>query len=171
MGGFSESNSLTFTMWYRYPFEIISQSFRQEIIWPLRIEFTPFNSKIGSFGKLNLTILVLQSMKVNQLWNQSIPKMTSKSTISSSTNSTWVILLGNIIREFHNNLFATTDSPTGVVNMKGSFRISGKISNIRATKGVKKDNVETRLSKAYTSIEKTCNIMVTTSGEVSCSPL
>ena len=66
MGGFSESKSLTFTMWYTHPLEIILKYFRQEILWPLGIEFPPFYSKIGSLGKLNLTILVLQSMEAKQ---------------------------------------------------------------------------------------------------------
>ena len=147
MGGFSESKYFTLTTCYKHPFEIILQALRQETIWPLGIEFPPFYSKIGSFGKLKLKILVLQSMKAKKLLNQSIPKMTSKSTISSCTYSTWVILLGNIIREFLYNLFETTDSPIRVVTMKNSFRISGKISNFLAIKGVTKDNIAPKSSK------------------------
>ena len=50
MGGFSESQSLTLTIWYRHPFKIILQALIQEIIRPLGIEFPPFQSKTGSFG-------------------------------------------------------------------------------------------------------------------------
>ena len=48
VGGFSESKSLTLTILYKHPFEIILQALRQEIIQPLGIEFPPFHSKRGS---------------------------------------------------------------------------------------------------------------------------
>ena len=44
MGGFLESKSMTLTMWYKHPFEIILQDLRQEMIRPLGIEFPPFNT-------------------------------------------------------------------------------------------------------------------------------
>ena len=49
-----------------------------------------------------------------------------------------------------------------VVTMKVSFRMSGKISNFLAIKGVTKENVAPKLSKAYTLIEKSCNIPLNT---------
>ena len=88
MGGFLEYKYLTLTIWYKHPFEIILQTFIQEMKRPLGIEFPHFHSKTGSFGKLNLAILVLQSIEAKQSCKQSIPKITSKSKISSSTNST-----------------------------------------------------------------------------------
>ena len=60
-GGFLESNSSTLTILYKHPFGI--QALIKEIIRPLRIEFSQFHSKMGSFGKLNCTILVLHSIE------------------------------------------------------------------------------------------------------------
>ena len=45
------------------------------------------------------------------------------------------------------------------------------MSSIFATGGVTNDKVATGSSKAYTSIDKTFNIPVTMSREVSCLPL
>ena len=69
------------------------------------------------------------------------PQNDIKSTISGSTNSTWVTLFYNNIGKFVYTLFATTYSLTRVVTMKGLFRISGKISLFIKIKGVTKDNV------------------------------
>lgn len=55
------------------------------------------------------------------------------------------------------------------INRKGSTNTSGSISNFMGTKGVTKDKVESGSNKAYTSIEKTFNILVTTSRELSWS--
>ena len=88
MGGIFESKSLTLTIWYKHPLEIILHAFKPEMIRPLGIEFPLFHSTTGSLGRLNLPTLVLQSMGAKQAWKQSILKIISKSTISSSTNST-----------------------------------------------------------------------------------
>ena len=125
---------------------------------------------MGSFEKLNLTILFLQSMEEKQSSN-TIPKMTSKFTISSSNNSRLVTIFGNIRGQFLYIFFSMTNSPTGVVNMKCSFRTSGKISNFLDIKGVTKYNVSPGSIIAYISIDNTCNIPDTTSGELFCSPL
>ena len=110
-------------------------------------------------------------MDTKHTCNQSIPNIISKSSISSSTRSTKENLLGNIIGQFLYTLFAITYSPTGVDTINVSCNISGKISNFLATRGVKNDKVAPGSSKEYTSREKTFNIPVTKSGEVSCSPL
>ena len=81
-------------------------------------------------------------MEAKQTCNLSIPKIALKSTIPCFTNYKWGTLLGNIIRQYLYTLFATTDSPTGVVTIKGSFKISGKIPNLLGTKGVTNDKVE-----------------------------
>ena len=78
--------------------------------------------------------------------------------------------MGKIIGQFLFTLFATTNSPTDVVAMKGSFMIWGKISNFLSIEEVTKDNGSPGSSKPYTSIDKTYNIPVTISGELSCSP-
>ena len=59
MGGFSESKPLTLTICYKHPFDFNLQAFIKERIQPLGIEFPPFHSKMSSFEKLNLTILIL----------------------------------------------------------------------------------------------------------------
>ena len=69
MGGFSESNSLTLTIWYKHHLEIILQAFRKEMIRPLAMEFSPFHSKTGLLAKLSLTILFLQPMEAKQACN------------------------------------------------------------------------------------------------------
>ena len=81
MGGFSESKYSTLTMLYRNPFKIFLYALGQDMIQPLGIDFSPFHYKTGSFEKLNLTILVLQSMESKQSCNQFILKITSKLTI------------------------------------------------------------------------------------------
>lgn len=63
-----------------------------EIIRALGIELPSFNFGIDLLGNSNLTTWVLQSMEAKKASNQSIPKMTSKSNISSFTNSTNVTL-------------------------------------------------------------------------------
>ena len=59
VGGTLESKSLTLTMWYKHRLDIILQNFRQEMIQPLGIEFSPFHSKMGLFGNFNWTIVVI----------------------------------------------------------------------------------------------------------------
>ena len=83
-----ESESWTLTIWYKHPLETILQDFKQEMVQPEGIEFSPFHSKTGSLGKLNLTTLILQYIEEKQECNQSIPNVTSKSNISSYTSST-----------------------------------------------------------------------------------
>ena len=41
MGGILESKSWTLTIWYKYPVEIILQTFKQEMIGTLRIKIPP----------------------------------------------------------------------------------------------------------------------------------
>ena len=74
MGQISESKSRTIVIWYKHHLEIILPSFKQEILRSLGIEFPPFHSTIGLFGKLNFTTLVLQLIEPKQEYNQSIPK-------------------------------------------------------------------------------------------------
>lgn len=78
MGGILDFKSWILTIYYKYPLEIILQAFKQEMIQPLRIEFSPFHSKSGSFRKLNFTTLVLQFIEGKESCNQSMTNMASK---------------------------------------------------------------------------------------------
>lgn len=92
------------------------------MIQPLGIELPSFHFKTGSLGNLNLTTLVLESIDVKQVCNQSIPNITSKSKISSSTKSTNVTLLENNMGQILKTLVAITESATGVVTKRVQLR-------------------------------------------------
>ena len=134
MGRTSESKYFTLTMWYKNPIEIILQALRQEIIQPLGIKIFPFHSKMGSFWKIefyNCSSIINRRkpviLPINPLNENKIDHIKFYQINKSNA-------IGQLYWKISIYLFATTNSPTAIVMMKGSFRTSGKISNFLAIK-------------------------------------
>ena len=75
-------------------------------------------------------------------------RITSKSCIGNSTKSAYIVLQDTTIRQPLYTLSVLRFYLIGVVTTIGSFRTSGNISKVRASKGVTKESVDPGSSKA-----------------------
>ena len=74
----------------------------------------PLNLKVSPFGGVNTTFFLWQSMLANFSASQSIPSMTSKSVISTTFRSTWMVRPTITTCPSFTLFFVTRSTPAGV---------------------------------------------------------